>query len=154
MVSIPGTDERVPTHTRPTANARIRERTLGNLARFVGAAPTAIDERISQLRAEWDIERTLEANAATAALLGAVLGAVADRRFLVLPAVVGGFLLQHAIQGWCPPLPIFRAINVRTSAEIHAEILALRLMRGDFGNRPMTAEAAMNAAETARPMDS
>jgi len=153
MAGIPLTEARVPGHTRPEVNARIRQQTLDDLNRFVGAEPTIIDGRIAELRAEWDIERTLEANAATVALVGTVLGTVADRRFLVLPAIVGGFLLQHAVQGWCPPLPVFRRLKVRTSGEIHAEMLALRLLRGDFGSPPASAEAALTMAEAGRPAD-
>jgi hypothetical protein len=29
-----------------------------------------------------------------------------NNRWLVLPIAVTGFLLQHAIQGWCPPIPV------------------------------------------------
>jgi hypothetical protein len=36
------------------------------------------------------------------------LGAFVDRRCFILPAVVAGFFLQHAIQGWCPPVLLFR----------------------------------------------
>jgi hypothetical protein len=81
---------------------------------------------------EWDIERTLEANAASVVLIGCALGAFVDRRFFALPAVVGAFLLQHAVQGWCPPLPVFRRAGVRTSAEIDHERYALKAIRGDF----------------------
>jgi hypothetical protein len=45
------------------------------------------------------VERTLEANAATIALIGLGLGAFVDRRFFALPGIVAGFLLQHAVQG-------------------------------------------------------
>jgi hypothetical protein len=121
----------VPGHTEARVNQRIRAQTLADLSRFVGAAPSEIDERLKELKREWDIERTLEANAASVALLGLGLS-IFDRRFLVLPVAVAGFLLQHALQGWCPPLPVFRRLGVRTSAEIHAEMIALRILRGDF----------------------
>jgi hypothetical protein len=55
-----------------------------------------------------------------------------DRRFAVIPLVVGGFLLQHAVQGWCPPLPIFRRYGFRTQYEIEQERYALKALRGDF----------------------
>jgi hypothetical protein len=121
----------VPEHTEARVNQRIRAQTLADLSGFAGAAPSEIDERLKELKREWDIERTLEANAASVALLGLGLS-IFDRRFLVLPAAVAGFLLQHALQGWCPPLPLFRRLGVRTSAEIHAEMIALRILRGDF----------------------
>jgi len=59
--------------------------------------PDQIGQRLQYLDREWDIERMLEANAATLALLGVALGRWSDRRFFLLPAVVGGFLLQHAL---------------------------------------------------------
>jgi len=49
-----------------------------------------------------------------------------------LPAVVGTFLLQHAVQGWCPPLTVFRRLGFRTAGEIARERYALKAMRGDF----------------------
>jgi hypothetical protein len=59
-----------------------------------------------------------------------------DRRFFVFPAVVAGFLLQHALQGWCPPLPAFHRLGVRTPREIDVERTALKAMRGDFAAVP------------------
>jgi hypothetical protein len=151
MPATPATDARVPARTAPSVNARIRAETLEHLRAFVGKPDEAIDARLAQLRREWDVERTLEANAAAVALAGTVLGFTRDRRFLALPALVGGFLLQHAVQGWCPPLPVFRRLGVRTSAEIHREMLALRLLRGDFGAAPATAEEALAVAEDQAP---
>jgi len=77
------------------------------------------------------MERTLETNAAGVALLGTVLGIV-NKRFLLLPGLVAGFLLQHALQGWCPPVPLFRRAGVRTATEIERERYALKALRGDF----------------------
>jgi hypothetical protein len=45
---------------------------------------------------------------------------------------VTAFLLQHALQGWCPPVPVFRRLGVRTTAEIDRERYALKALRGDF----------------------
>jgi sirohydrochlorin ferrochelatase len=92
----------VPAHTDASANELIRQQTEENIARYRNAGPAAIARRLQELDAEWDIERTLEANAATASLIGLTLGAAVDRRWYLFPAVVAGFLLQHALQGWCP----------------------------------------------------
>jgi hypothetical protein len=119
-------------HTGTTSNETIRKQTEANIARFQNASRAAIDERLRELDAEWDIERTLEANAATAVLVGVTLGATVDRRWYVFPAVVAAFLLQHALQGWCPPLPVFRRMGIRTSYEIDYERYALKALRGDF----------------------
>jgi hypothetical protein len=91
-----------------------------------------IDARIDELRREWDIERVLEVNAASIALSGLALGTAVDRRWLALPVVVMSFLIQHAVQGWCPPIPVFRRLGIRTRQEIDREIVALKALRGDF----------------------
>jgi len=145
---LPATDERVPLHTRPRDNRRIHARTLHDVSRYFEATEETISERIRELEREWDIERTLEANAATVSLAGLALGIFVDRRFLVLPVAVAGFLLQHALQGWCPPLPVLRRMGVRTAAEIHQEILALRILRGDFVEKPVYPESLLAIAAT------
>jgi hypothetical protein len=143
---LPATQERVPLNTSKPSNARIQGRTLHDVSRFVGADPVFIDERIRELEHEWDVERTLEANAASLALAGVALGFAADRRFFVLPGIVAAFLLQHALQGWCPPLPLLRKLGIRTAKEIQDEIIALRILRGDFLERVDTPERALASA--------
>ncbi len=149
---IPATAERVPQQTAQHVNEQIRRRTDADVGRVAAAGPAAIDRRLAELDREWDIERTLEANAAAAVLAGVTLGATVDKRFFYFPAVVAGFLLQHAIQGWCPPLPLFRRAGVRTQSEIDYERYALKALRGDFeGVRADTggerrAEPALEAA--------
>ena len=125
---LPATSDRVPRNTAPEVNERIRRQTLANLGRYRNAAPEAIVRRLDELDHEWDIERAIEANAAGIALAGIALGALADRRFLLLPAAVGMFLLQHALQGWCPPVPILRRLGFRTAREIFEERLALKAL--------------------------
>lgn len=152
---IPTTVDRVPRHTSDKANEQIRRQTAANIQQLRHTGPAAIEQRLRELDAEWDIERVLEANAATVALLGITFGATIDRRWFALPAVVATFLLQHAVQGWCPPLPIFRRLGVRTAAEIDRERYALKALRGDFAevagpNRTGDDEAvgaALHAAE-------
>ncbi|HTN77920.1 MAG TPA: hypothetical protein VL096_21865 [Pirellulaceae bacterium] len=129
---LPSTVDRVPLKTADSANERIRRQTERNIAKYKGAHPAAIQRRLDELDHEWDIERRLETNAATACLVGLTLGVTVDRRFLLLPAAVAGFLLQHALQGWCPPLPVFRRLGVRTASEIDYERYALKALRGDF----------------------
>lgn len=146
------TPERVPAHTAAGANSRI-EQDIAESVRYHAANPERIDERLREMDAEWDIERTLEANAAALALSGTLLGIFIDRRFLALPVVVTAFLLQHAVQGWCPPVPFFRKRGVRTMREIDIERYALKALRGDFGpigpgphNRDSRASHALQAA--------
>jgi hypothetical protein len=138
--------DRTIANTPPAVNQRIHGRTLHDVSRYIGADPVFIDERIRELEREWDVERTLEANAAIVALAGIALGVTVDRRFLAIPVAVAGFLLQHALQGWCPPLPVIRRLGVRTAAEIHQEIIALRILRGDFLERVEYPENALASA--------
>lgn len=126
---LPSTMDRVPIHTVDHINDRIRRRTEVNVERAALGGRARIDRRLLELEREWDIERMLECNAASAVLLGCALGATVDRRFFMLPALVGGFLLQHALQGWCPPLPLFRRLGVRTAGEIEDERRALLARR-------------------------
>jgi hypothetical protein len=129
---LPTTVDRVPNQTSEAVNERIRRQTEQRIEQLKQAGPAAIARRLEELDAESDIERTLEANAATASLIGVTLGATVDRRWFALPAVVGAFLLQHAVQGWCPPLPVFRRLGFRTASEIDYERYALKALRGDF----------------------
>jgi hypothetical protein len=88
--------------------------------------------RISELKKEWDVEKTLEVNASTLALTGLILGTFGSRRWYLLSMIVTSFLLQHGIQGWCPPLPLFRKLGIRTRQEIDEELYAMKILRGDF----------------------
>ena len=124
---LPSTIDRVPSHTAPHINERIRERTLYRVARALRDGEVGIQRRLAALDREWDVERVLEANAASLIVLSSVLGFTRDSRFFVVPAIVGGFLLQHALQGWCPPLPVLRRLGVRTIDEIEEERRMLRL---------------------------
>jgi hypothetical protein len=133
---IPETTTRVARNTAEHINEQNRRQTEENVSRTAAAGPDAINRRLAELDREWDIERALEANAAGIALLGLGLGAFVDRRWFILPAVVAGFLLQHAIQGWCPPVPLFRRLGMRTQTEIDYERYALKALRGDFQELP------------------
>ncbi len=125
------TVSRVSVHTAPSINRRIR-REMECRLRYYADHPEEIDERLRELDREWDIERTLEANAAGVGLGAFGLAVLAGRKFLLLPVAVFGFLLQHALHGWCPPVPVFRRLGVRTQTEIEVERYALKILRGDF----------------------
>lgn len=119
------TTDRVPAHTAVWINRRIAEETAARVD-YYRKHPHEIPARLRELDQEWDIERTLEANAASVVLVSVMLGVLVSRKWLLFPAVVAGFLLQHALQGWCPPLPLFRRLGVRTQTEIETERCALK----------------------------
>jgi hypothetical protein len=125
------TVNRVPRHTSEEINQRIERDTEERVQRLA-ADPGAIHARLRELDEEWDIERMLEANASALAFTGTVLGTSVDKRWLAVPLIVGAFLFQHAIQGWCPPVPILRRLGFRTAREIDIERVALKTLRGDF----------------------
>lgn len=96
----------------------------------------------------------LEMNASALAFTGVMLGLFVNRKFFAIPCIVLPFLFQHAVQGWCPPIPFLRRRGVRTRREIDAEKFALKALRGDFsqvqrnGDPQRSAQAAWQAANS------
>ncbi|MFL6664694.1 MAG: hypothetical protein ACJ8G7_21165, partial [Rhizobacter sp.] len=81
-------------------------------------------------------------------LAGLALTALVDRRFIAVPAMVGGFLLQYAIQGRCPPVTLLRRLGFRSSGEICDERCGLKMLQGEyrsFGD-PVPAQRSAMAA--------
>jgi hypothetical protein len=74
----------------------------------------------------------LQFNSGLLIVMGYLLGWRINRWWRWMPLIVGVFLLQHSTQGWCPPLGLWRRLGFRTSTEIHAEEMALKLIRGDL----------------------
>jgi hypothetical protein len=142
---LPATASRVERATHPAVNERIRTGTDARIARLEDATPIEFQARLEELDREWDIERLLQANASTLVMLGVALGYAVDRRFLALPAAVFTFFAQHALQGWCPPIPIFRRRGVRTMREIERERYASKALRGDFDDVPSPGAAGRDA---------
>jgi hypothetical protein len=123
---------RVRKSTPEKLNRKIDYIILKNIRKYRNYSHGEIAVRLEELRKEWDIEKTLEVNASALALTGIVLAATVNKRWLILPAIVTTFLLQHGLQGWCPPLPLFRAMGIRSRHEIDEEKYALKIVRGDF----------------------
>lgn len=128
------TSQRVRRNTKESINKRIDQEIEARARYFSLRDKDEINKRIAELDKEWDIEKTLEANAGTIALFGVIAAYLFDRKWLVLPGLVTAFLVQHAIQGWCPPLPVFRKFGIRTKAEIDKEKIIMKIIRGDFKN--------------------
>ncbi|WP_299700394.1 hypothetical protein [uncultured Pontibacter sp.] len=123
---------RVRESTPDSLNERVDSSIRQSIARYKGRSKEEISERIRELDQEWSVERTLQVNAATLALSGTLLGAFVNKRWFLMPGIVTTFLLQHGIQGWCPPLPIMRGLGIRSRREIDEERYALKALRGDF----------------------
>lgn len=130
---------RVSSHTSKRINDQI-ERETDIRIDFYSRYPEKIDQRLHELDREWDIERMLETGSSTLTLTGLIMSKVASRKWLLLSLGVQGFFLQHALQGWCPPLPVLRRLGFRTPDEINQEryvLIELResLHKGQGPNR-------------------
>lgn len=136
QIEFPPTARRVEMNTREDVNAAIRSRADAEVLRLEGGSEEEILQRLRELDAEWDVERVLQLNASVLMMTGVLLGSRVNRWFLLLPTAVFSFFGQHALQGWCPPVPLFRRLGVRTRREIERERHALKALRGDFDTVP------------------
>lgn len=126
--------DRVRANTAAEVNERIDREIQENIDHYSMRSNEEISHRIRELEYEWDIERVLEAMASSFSLTGIALAATINKRWLLLPGTVLSFLLLHAIQGWCPPVPVLRRLGVRTREEIERERYALKAMVGEFSD--------------------
>ena len=85
------TANRVPAHTAEEVNQRIWRQTDSNI-RYYADHLDEIDGRLTELEREWDIERTLEANAASISVLAELLGLLTEGERHALKALEQGVL--------------------------------------------------------------
>jgi len=123
--------DRVRDHTAPKVNERIDALTRASIEATLSQGPRAIEHRLAELDAEWDIDRALMVNFAVAGGVSFALGLgryvnspiLGPRRkgFLYFFGAQLTFLLVHGLVGWCPPASLFRRLGLRTKGEIEAE---------------------------------
>jgi hypothetical protein len=142
--------DRVREHSPAPLNEQIDRATQRRVLRAGGESKAALSRRIEELDAEWDMERVLETNASAIALSGVLLGLFVNRKFFIVHCIVLPFLLQHATQGWCPPIPFFRSRGVRTRKEIDTEKAAVKALRGDFARVDGESDPSERAREAWR----
>ena len=143
--------DRVTSNTADHVNRQIRDKARRSVA-YYAQHPDEIEARLRELDREWDVERCLMANAAGVTLFSLFQALVMRRkRWLLLAAVVPSFLMQHAVQGYCPPLALFRRMGFRTAREIDEERYALKALRGDF--REVADPEAVSTSGTDRLLD-
>lgn len=123
--------ERARRHTARSVLRRIDDDTVDHLME-VEAQPEAAGRRLEALDREWDIDRTIEIEAATMGLIGLALGTFVRPALLALPATVGAAVFLYGTKGMYPLLPIFRRLGIRTAREIERERYAVKALRGDF----------------------
>jgi hypothetical protein len=121
-----------PTRERTShaVNRRIDLQTRGALEE-AAASPAALRARLAELDQEWDVDRALMA---TFSVLGSFTASNMVRNVRRTGKLGGlgllfwtqmGFLLHHAVRGWCPPVAVLRRMGFRTAREISAERVAL-----------------------------
>ncbi len=143
------TSNRVMDNTDESVNEHIYCETKLRVEHYA-RHPEQIEQRLAELDAEWDVERMLETGSSTLTLTGLLLGATVSKKWFLLSLGVQGFFMQHALQGWCPPLPVLRRLGFRTADEISVERYALKSLRGDFkdvGSGEKYAARALEAAD-------
>jgi len=128
--------DRIRCYTARAINRAIDMETDRSITRHAALSDQRIRQRIGQLDQEWDVERVLEVYAGALGLAGVLLAHQVDRKWLILPSVVLFFLIQHATQGWCPPLPALRRLGVRTRSEIDREKYTLMSLLDAGGISP------------------
>lgn len=124
--------DRVRENTSSDVTAKIDDETVNRVRYYAPLSDAEITNHIEELDKEWDVERYLEVSASTLGFTGLILGVAHSKKWLWLTGFVLPFLFQHAVQGWCPPLELFRRMGVRTRKEIDEEKYALKALRGDF----------------------
>jgi hypothetical protein len=124
--------ERVRKNTSEKQNREIDKKTQMNIAFYSNQPSEVQSKHLEKLEKEWDIERVLELNASLLSLAGVLLS-TRKKWWLLLPGFVTSFLAQHALQGWCPPLPLLRKLGFRTRAEIDQERFTLKTLRENAG---------------------
>ncbi|CAF3436996.1 unnamed protein product [Rotaria sp. Silwood2] len=134
---IPPTSDRVESITSNDKNVRIYQETINRLSKILEKpreeCSIVVENRLKELNNEWDTEHLLEFNAPSLLMITGLLAYIYSKKWLILTIAIASFLLEHAMQGWCPPIPIFRSVfKIRTSVEILTEKVALRLFRGDY----------------------
>jgi hypothetical protein len=125
----PPENDLIREHTPAKVNQTIDEATKLAYERVHRASE--IRERLAKLDREWHIDRAL---IATFAVLGSITASNAIRSVWRRKPVSGwrmlfwtqmGFLLHHAVRGWCPPVSVLRRLGFRSANEIAAERAAL-----------------------------
>lgn len=124
--------KRVPEHTSDNANERIGRDTEARIAYYT-CHQDRIDQRLRELDEEWD-NRTCPGDRLFHAHAHRPVAGHWSQPQVVASLSGGAELLPAALalQGWCPPLPLFReAGETGTPDEINEERCAPRAIRGD-----------------------
>ncbi|MPM17970.1 hypothetical protein SDC9_64370 [bioreactor metagenome] len=145
---LPPTAKKVAMNTCCKVNAAIRNQAVCSIDTYVDSGEAILTDKVKQLSKEWDTERFFEANAASCVLLSSIIGLQKKNSYwFAFTGTIGSFLLLHALQGWCPSLPLIRKLGVRTAEEIFQEKTVYKMLRGDFAQNTNDADELLKIAE-------
>ena len=145
---LPPTTEKAAVNTCCRVNAAIRNQTICSIGTYADSDEEILTDKIKQLNKEWDTERFFEANAASCVFLSSIMGFQKKKSYwFAFTGTAGFFLLMHALQGWCPSLPVIRKLGVRTAEEIYQEKTVYKMLRGDFAENTTDANELLKIAE-------
>jgi hypothetical protein len=148
---LPPTTQKAALNTCDLVNGEIRTGTVCCIDKYKDSSEAVLSDKICRLDYEWDTERVLEAKTAICVLLSSIIGCGKKRSCMFfMTGALGFFLLQHALLGWCPSLPIIRKMGVRTAEEINNEKTVLKFLRGDFSHETNDADDLLRMTENKR----
>ena len=98
--------DRVRKNLLSKLNIKVEKDIIAVINNLKDKSPEVIHQRILEIETEWSIERRIETFASMLLLTSSILALTKDKKWAYLTGNVAAFLLQHGIQGWCPPLPL------------------------------------------------
>ncbi|HSP21611.1 MAG TPA: YgaP-like transmembrane domain [Planococcus sp. (in: firmicutes)] len=122
---LPIAQSKVQDKTPDAINQEIERQIEANVGYFKRQGGSAIKERIDSLEREWNVGRAAAGINAVLALAATGLSLAGGKKWRILTAVSGAFMLQQALFGWSPPQALARRMRIRTSNEITLEKQAL-----------------------------
>lgn len=108
----------------------------GRLKKVIDAGSTAINERVEELHSEWTAGRAAKVTTGLQIVGGLILSLTLSLWWLILPILSGALLFQYAFSRTSFVSDIFHRLGFRSGAEIEEEMIALRVLRGDFATLP------------------
>lgn len=124
----------------------IDEKVKDDIRKYAEQGREAIDQRIKELDSSWDMERTLQLNAAIL-VLGGILLYKNNKKWAILSIFATAMLAQQAFAGNCGVFRFLNFFGMKSRKEIEREKFALKALRGDFDNIKNDIERAWEAVK-------
>lgn len=106
------------------------------LKKAIDNGTVAINERVEELHSEWTSGRAAKVTTGMLVVAGLILSLTMSLWWLIVPIIGGALLFQYVFSKTSLVSAIFRRMGFRSGAEIEEEMIALRVLRGDFASLP------------------